>query len=222
MNNTWTSIIEVPAKALEESLNSFIIALPKAITALLILFLGWVIGKISEIIVRKILVASQVDEWIKKKRLKESLFNINLAHVGGLLVKYYIIVVFLKEASVRAGLTFLADMFDALLTAIPDIIIGASIIIVGLLFADFIRKKIKKALIPFNENVAEVTYGIIIFFAIVMALPKFGITNTSLIEDSFKYIILGVSVGISIAIGIGFGWAIKEGPAKEFFKKKKH
>ena len=53
-----------------------------------------------------------------------------------------------------------------------------------------------------------------------MALPKFGLTNTSLIEDSFKYLVLGLSLGISIAVGIGFGWAIKEGPAKEFFKKR--
>ena len=94
-------------------------------------------------------------------------------------------------------------------------------LIEGVIFADFVRRQIKKEIFPFNETIGELIYGTIIFFAIVMALPEFGLENTNLLEDSFKYIVLGISVGISLAIGIGFGWAIKEGPAKNFFKKRK-
>jgi len=220
-NETLTSIFELPAQALQESFTVALMALPKVITALLILIVGWFIAKISEIIIRKLLIASNVDEWIKKMKLKESLFNISITDAASLIVKYYIIIIFLKEAAFRAGLTFLSDMFDALITAVPEITIGAGIIIIALLFADFVKKRLKTMVVPFNESLGEVVYGIIMFFAIVMALPKFGLTNTSLLEDSFKFIVLGISLGISLAIGIGFGWAIKEGPAKNFFKKKR-
>jgi hypothetical protein len=195
--------------------------LPKIITAILVLLLGWVIAKISEIIVKKLMTASRVDEWLERMKLKESLYNLSITNSVSLIVKYYIIVVFLKEAAVRTSLTFLAKLFDGVLNAVPNLTLGAAIIIVALVFADFVRKKIKTNLMPFNDTIAEVVYGIILFFAVVMALPKFGLTNTSLLEDSFKFIVLGVSLGISLAIGIGFGWAIKEGPAKNFFKNKR-
>jgi len=218
-NDTLTQLYELPMNALQESFNTLIMSIPKVVTALLVLILGWFIAKISESIVKRLLKASKVDDWIKKMKLKESLFNLSLTDAGGLIVKYYILLIFLKEAAVRAGLNFLSEMFDAIILAVPELTVGAGIIIIGLVFADFVRKKIRKAVIPFNDTIAEVTYGIILFFALVMALPKFGLTNTSLLEDSFKFIVLGISLGISLAIGIGFGWAIKEGPAKNFFKK---
>jgi hypothetical protein len=219
-NSTLTSIVEVPAIALQESMNSIIMALPKVVTALIIILLGWLIAKISEIAIKKLLIATQVDEWLKKMKLKESLYNLSISNTLSIIVKYYIIIIFLKEASVRAGLVFLAELIGDLINAIPNIMIGISIAIIALVFADFVRKRIKESLVPFKDQIGEIVYGIIVFFAIVMALPKFGLTNTSLIEDSFKYLVLGLSLGISIAIGIGFGWAIKEGPAKEFFKKR--
>jgi len=220
-NDTLTQLYELPVNALQESFNLLLGAIPKIVTALLVLILGWFIAKLSEIIVKKLLTASKVDEWIEKKKLKKTLYGVSITDAGSLIVKYYVLIIFFKEAAYRASLIFLSDMFDTLIAAIPNITIGAGIVILGLLFADFIRKKIRKAVIPFNDTIAEVTYGIIIFFAVVMALPKFGLTNTSLLEDSFKFIVLGISLGISLAIGIGFGWAIKEGPAKQFFKKSK-
>lgn len=220
-NDTLFSIVELPARALQDATTSLLLALPRVITAVLILVLGWFIAKISEILVRKLLIASRIDEWIVKLKLRETLFNLSVSQVLSLIAKYYVIIVFMKEAAVRTGLSFLSQLFDAILTALPEVTIGAGILVIALVFADFVRKRIKNTVIPFNESLAELVYGIIMFFAIVMALPKFGLTNTSLLEDTFKYIVLGLSVGISLAIGIGFGWAIKEGPAQNFFKKKK-
>ncbi|MBD3312712.1 hypothetical protein GF352_04640 [archaeon] len=220
-NETFYSIIELPAQVLQETSTAIILGVPRIIAALLILVFGWFVAKISEFVIKKLLIASKVDDWIKKSKLKESLYNINIANTASLIVKYYILIIFLKEASVRAGLIFLSEMFDTLIKAVPELSIGAGIIILGLLFADFIRKKVSKMELPFNEGASELIYGVIMFFALVMALPKFGLTNTSLLEDSFKFIVLGISLGLSLAIGIGFGWAIKEGPAKNFFKKKK-
>ncbi len=214
------NFIELPTQVLQESINSIINALPKAITAFLILFIGWLIAKISEIIIKKLLMTSNIDLWFKKLQLDKTL-NINFSSLGGLIVKYYIMIIFFKEAASKAGLIYFAQMFDSLLTAVPQIIIGLTIIFVAVVFANFVKKKMSNALIPFNDVISEIIYGVIIFFAIVMALPKFGLTNTSLLEDSFKYIVLGFSLGISLAIGIGFGWAIKEGPARDFFKRKR-
>ena len=220
-NDTLTQIVTGPQKLFNESFSVIINSLPQVITSIIILFIGWFIAKISETIVENLLKASQVDKWLKDRKLKESLYGISITRTGSLIVKYYILIIFLKEATYRAGLIFLADMFDSLINAVPDLTIGSTIIVMALVFADILKKRIKQSVFPFNDTFSELAYGIIIFFALVMALPKFGLTNTKLIEDSFRYIVIGISLGLSIAIGIGFGWAIKEGPAKEFFKKRR-
>lgn len=218
-NQTGIPLFDLPAQVVQDSINLIAVGIPKALTAFIVLIAGWFIAKISEKIIYKLLVTAQVDEWIEKNKLKKTLFNINLSVLLSVIFKYYIILIFLKEAAVRADLLAFADLFNVILLAVPDIITGTIIMVFALILSDFLKNKIRESRFPFNETLSGVAYALVIFFALVMALPKFGFTNTSLLEDSFKYIVLGVSVGISIAIGIGFGWAIKEGPAKEFFKK---
>ncbi|HLE06624.1 MAG TPA: hypothetical protein VI790_04675, partial [Candidatus Nanoarchaeia archaeon] len=130
-DSTLTSIVEVPAIALQESINSIIMALPKVVTALVIILIGWLIAKLSEIAIRKLLVATQVDEWLKKMKLKESLYNVSISNTLSIIVKYYILIIFLKEASVRAGLVFLAELIGDLISTIPSIMIGISIVIIA-------------------------------------------------------------------------------------------
>jgi len=218
-SQTGIPIIDLPAQVIQDSINLIAVGVPKALTAFIILIAGWFIAKISEKIIYKLLTTMQVDEWIEHNKLKKTLFNINFSSLLSVVFKYYIILVFIKEAALRADLSALAELFNVFLNAIPDIVTGVIIMILALILADFLKNKVRESRFPFNETIAGIIYGLVIFFALVMALPKFGFTNTSLLEDSFKYLVLGVGVGIAIAIGIGFGWAIKEGPAKEFFKK---
>ncbi len=220
--NLTYNFFDLPAQFLNEIANTAIVAVPKIVTALLIIVLGWLIAKISEKIVYKLLYAAQIDKWVEKAKLKEPLYNIPIDVTASLIVKYYILIVFLKEAATKATLTFLADLFDGILQAVPSIILGVAIILIAMIFGNFIKKRVKKTKLPFKDVLSDVIHGVIVFFGLVMALPRLGLTNTQLIEDTFRYIVLGISVGVSLAIGIGFGWAIKEGPAKGFFSKKKN
>jgi cellobiose-specific phosphotransferase system component IIC len=219
--NLTYELLDLPTQVINEAVNASILAIPKIVAALLILLLGWLIAKLSEKIVFKLMNTWGVDKWIAKVKLKESLFNISVEKTTSIIIKYYIIVVFLKEAASRVTLQFLTDLLDGILTAIPSIILGSVIVIITLILGDFFKKKIKKSKFPFKETVSGVVYSVTLFFGMVIALPKFGLENIQLIEDSFRYIVLGLSLGFAIAIGIGFGWAIKEGPAKNFFKRKR-
>ena len=215
------NFFDLPAQFINELINTILTSIPRVVTALMIIILGWLIAKLGEKVVYKLMVTAQVDKWIKKLKLDESLFGVSVNKSASIIIKYYILIVFLKEAASKAALPFIAELLGGLLTAIPSIILGSAIIIATIIIGNFFKKKIMKSQFPFKETVSGVVYGITLFFGIIMALPKFGLDNTQLIEDSFRYIVLGISLGFAIAIGVGFGWAIKEGPAKNFFKRRK-
>ncbi len=219
--NMTYEMLDLPTQLINEIISNTIIAIPKAATALIIIILGWLIAKLTEKILYKLMHAWEVDKWVEKAKLKEPLFNISVEKTTSVIIKYYILIVFLKEAASKATLTFIAELLGGVLTAIPSIILGSVIIVITLILADFFKRHILSSTFPFKETISGVVYGITLFLGIVMALPKFGLENTALIEDSFRYLVLGISMGLAIAIGIGFGWAIKEGPAKNFFKKKR-
>ncbi len=45
--------------------------------------------------------------------------------------------------------------------------------------------------------------SVIVFFGAVIALPHFGVTNISILEDSFRILMAGVSLALAIAAGLG-------------------
>ncbi len=218
-NNSLTQVIDFPAKVFNDLFNSVIQAVPKALTALLLILIGWVLAVIAASILRKALIRAGIDDWLEKRNLKKALFNISVSEVGAIAIKWYIIIIFLREVSFRIGLEALTTLLDGIIAAIPNLIVGVGIIIGALAVASVLRDKISKEKFIFSEIVGSVIYGVIIYFAIILALPKLGFYNISVLEDTFKFFVIGVSVGVSVAIGIGFGFAIKEGPAKNFFKK---
>jgi len=55
-----------------------------------------------------------------------------------------------------------------------------------------------------TDTVAWLIQGMIIFFAVVIALPHFQIEkNVDILTDSFKIIVAGISLGLAIAMGLG-------------------
>lgn len=198
--------------------------IPKFISAAILLLISFLVSWIFEKIVRGMLERIEADKWSRKHGLEKAIFGLSITDIISRTVKWYIMILFLREVVLRLDLIELAGFFSAVILWIPSWIIGGAIIIGALMLANFLKEKIKASDMIFNDIIGGAVYVLIMYFAVVLTLPKFGITNTSLLEDVFRYVMIGISVGIAIAIGIGFGFAIKEGPAKNFFsnfKRKK-
>ena len=191
---------------------------PKLLVVIVTILTGWFIGQLVEQVVKKALIKLKLDETIKKKNLEKAIFGLSMTNLISSFMKWYIVLVFLKEAIVRIELTSLAQFFDAVLMAIPDWILGGMILIGAMILGNFFSDKIKEREFIFSEVVGGIVYFFIMYIAVVLTLPKFGFVNTALLEDVFRYLILGISIGLALALGISFGFALRE-PASEFIKK---
>ena len=195
-------------------------AIARIIIAVIVFFIGYIVALICEGIAKRILMQLKIDAWIKQRGLEKALFNISMTKAIAWVVKWYVIIVALREALIQLNLITLGNFFGAIIDAVPNWILGAIMLGIGLILAHFASEKVKEKKFAMSEFISGVLYFIIVYFAIVLALPKFGYTEVSLLADIFRYFIAGISAGIAIALGISFGFALQE-PAKRWLKKYK-
>ncbi len=187
---------------------------PNLIGAILVLIVGIPISNFVQRIISKLLTKARLDDWARKNGLEKALFHTSLTEILAVSTKWILLLIFFTQASTTLGLTTLTEFLVGFLNAIPNIIVGALIIVIALALGDLFERTIKSKAFAFSEIFGVVVYFLTVYFGIVLALPKFGITNVEILVNGFNYIIAGVSVGIAIALGLGVGLAMKDPIAK--------
>lgn len=178
---------------------------------LLFAVVGIVIGAIVYKMIKEGLDSVHVEESMAKHGLHDALGGLQLTRVLGGIFMIYIVIVFLASG-IDAVATPLGQesnrlvvMFHYLVWLYPEFVLGGLIIIIGAIVGDFLQDRMRESKSPIaSESAAWLIQGIVIFFAIVLALPHFQIKeNVDVLTDSFKIIVAGISIGLAIAMGLG-------------------
>ena len=94
---TWGEITAISLFGLWEKFINFF---PILLGAILVFLLGWIIAVVMEKVVEKMILSLRIDQAFEKmglrKKLNESGINLNIAAFFGGLVKWFLILVFLK------------------------------------------------------------------------------------------------------------------------------
>lgn len=198
--------------------DSFVVFIPTLFTVILLLLIGYIFAVILKRILARAMRGAKVDHWAKSVGLDKALFGVSITKVMSNALKWYIILLSVYQACIVLNLTGVVIFINSILIWVPSAIIGALMIVGGLAAANFFSEGIKKQEILFADMISTLVYGIILYFSIVLALPKFGFTQIDILVDSFKYFVAGVSAGIALAIGLAFGLALKD-PISDIIKK---
>ena len=182
-------------------------------TFLIFAVVGIVIGSIIYKIIKSALDSIRLEETIAKHGLHDALGGLQLSKViAGIFMVYIIIVLMgtgIDTVAANSGPEFnevrLVVMFRSLVNLYPEFVLGGLIIIAGALIGDFVETRVKKSKTSIaSDSLAWILQAMVIFFAIVLALPHFQIReNVDILTDSFKIIVAGISIGLAIAMGLG-------------------
>lgn len=171
---------------------------------ILLLLLGLTIGGVASKFIKDFSMDFGWDEKLVKYGLADALGEISITSVLAGIVKWYIVLIFvLQGVEQLKDFPVLVRYMEKLIVYIPEAVVGIIIMILSLMIADYTNDRIKQRKIDFAEALALSSKIIIVFFGLVVALPRFGIKNITIIEDSFKILVAGVALGIAIAIGLG-------------------
>ena len=194
--------------------KSFVELIPGLIGAIVVLIVGYLVAWLVGYALHKALHKAKLDQVIMNKTtLDKAMGRLELSNLIGLIVKWYVFVLFLTPAASLIKLVALSDFLILASLWIPSLIAAVLVALVGLIVADYVYAKIHEIKAKSSVVIAEVLKVIIIIFTLIISLSQLGI-DVSIAESSFLIIL----AGIMLAFAIGVGLAIKP-EVQPFIKK---
>ena len=200
-------------KALLDMLLSMLSAIPRFITAAIILIIGYVFGKMVMKLVSKAIEKSGINKFGEQLNnidiLAKNNISIKISTVLGKMVYYCIMLIFVMTAVGALDMPVLADLIQNFIIFIPNLIAAFIILLGGLLLADTLKNIVhatcKSLGMPSANIIASFVFYFIFVNVIIVALSQAKI-NTEFFGQNISIIIAG---GV-LAFSIGYGFASKD------------
>lgn len=215
---TWGEVITNSFQNLWIKVVNF---LPNLISALIVLLIGLLVAKFFSKFISRTLKYLYLDKAVDSLGIKENLakigIKIDMSKVVGIIVKWFFIIVFLVAAADILKLTQITEFLNTVLLYIPNVIIAVVILVLGIVFANFIHGMVQASVHVVQLEAGKIIAGIakwsILIFTIMAALVQLKIA-ADLVNTLFQ----GFIAMLAIAGGIAFGFGGKE-KAKEVIDK---
>jgi len=208
-NMVWWDSFYVFSSTIE-GLVSYI---PNIITAVLLLLIGWIIGKILGMVTKEILKRLKADMYFKFGR------GIEISKIFGLIVSWIIYLAFIQAAVSKEilGVPSLELFVGQILGFIPGVLEAMIIILVGYILAKYVQGQVIATKAEYSKFIGQVIFFFTIIITVALALPFVGI-DPSLINNIIVILVGSIGIGIAIALGLGLKDTVAN-LAKKYIKK---
>ena len=196
--------MQAVTQSLSDGISAILGALPALIGAILILIIGFIIAKVLQGIVTRVLQSMGFEGWMESGGIKQfferSQTNQTPLSILGKLVFWLVFFIAITMAVDTLGISAISDVLAQFIAYIPQIIAAILILVLATLLANFVAGIVRGAT---GSNIAGsvAQYGIIVFAAFA-ALTQLGIAE-GLIAPTFLILLGGVSLAAAIAFGLG-------------------
>jgi len=197
--------------------------LPSMLLAIILLFAGFIIAWIFEIVARRIMRLIYFEKIVDKVGLR-ALFEkaglkISFTRLLSGVVYWFILIVFLAAVVRVLNLHQISEFLNKLIAYLPNVIGAVIILIIGILIANLLSSIIKHSgesiKLKSAKCLSSLAKWIVLVFAIIAALVQLKIA-----QDLLKILFTGFIVMLALAGGLAFGLGGKDA-AKEIIEKLK-
>ena len=200
--------------------GSFVQTAPGLLGGLLILFFGYLLGEVLQLLIIKGLKKINFNKFLHSLNISKTLEHFDISYVIGLLLKWYVIIIFLQPAASMARMGEFTVMLLEFARWLPNFIIAIFVMILAWVAADILGSKVESTLIKERHLISWFVRSFVVLFALVVALGKVGVSS-ELMSQSFIIILSAFAFGFALAFGIGFGLASKDDAKKAIKHVKK-
>ncbi|WP_435361395.1 mechanosensitive ion channel family protein [Haloarchaeobius sp. DFWS5] len=190
--------------------------IPNIIGALIILVIGWFVGRLVGRIVATAVDKVELDQQVLKTPLGRMLGGTERAvsNAFGTLARWFVYAVTLVAATEVLAIDTLSEWVTTVASYLPAFIAGFAVIVLGFVVADFIGDAITRTRAATEESrytglFATATRLFLYFTAIVIGLDTMGLDVTILyvVAQAAAY---GLGAALAIGLGIAIGWGSKD------------
>ena len=200
--------------------NETIAWLPNLVAAIVILVIGWIIGRLLGAGVAALLDRLGIDDALAKTSVGKALErqyggegSRGIVKFFDVIVRWFIYLIAIVAAANALNLTFLTALMTVIIAYLPFIAAFVIILIVGFIvidwFADFLRHVATEQRISMMQPIITVLQAFLYFVLVILALQQLKIDLT-IIYIFITPIAWGVGLGIGAAIAIIVGFGLRD------------
>jgi len=203
----WNIVIMDSVREMLTRVGAFI---PRLIGVLLILILGWLLAKLIETAIIRLLKLVRLDTLSEKSGANNFLakggIKYTLSELIGVLVYWIMMLIVIITALNALQWTVAAELLNRVVAYIPNVIASIVILVIGMfvstVLAGVIRTATGNAGIKQSRLLGQITQVVVIIFAIVIALEQLNIGRI-IIASAVQIILAALGLGLAIAFGVG-------------------
>lgn len=200
-----SDIVQIPLLDVWTGVAMF---LPKLVAAVVVFLVGWVIaillGKVAYHVVRVLHIDNALAKVGFRQAWEKSGFKLDSAKLFYELVKWFFVVVFLMAATNILGLNEVTQFLRTVVYYLPNVIVAAIILLIGILVAKFlenlVKASVKAAGLVSGNFLGVLTKWSVFVFSLLVALSQLGVAS-----DIIRIVVVGFVAAFSLAVGLAFG-----------------
>lgn len=197
------------AEILTNLVNDAAGVIPNIVVAFVIAIVGYIISKIIAKIVKKALEKLNVDKLGDKlneiEMVSKANTEIKLSSVFSKAIYYFLLLFFMVAAAEALNMPAVSDVFKGIFNFFPKVLVALIIMIVGILFAEFIRNLLATTMKSLGISSAGMIANFVFYFLFInifiVALTQADI-ETGFLSQNISLIIGGVVAAFAIAYGL--------------------
>ena len=190
-------------------IDNIITMVPNIFTAIIIFIVGYFISKLVSRGLKKALEKLKIDQLGDKLNeidlVSKANADIKLSKIFSKAIYYFLLLFFMVASAEALNMPAVSDVFKGIFNFFPKALTALLIIILGLLFAEFMRKILETTMKSLGISSAALIANFIFYFLFVnifiLALSQAEI-NTDFLSQNLSLIIGGIVAAFAIAYGL--------------------
>lgn len=206
MDNLNVVVME-PIKIMAIKIWSYV---PAMAGAIIILVVGWLLAKLIEAIVVRVLKAVRLDIASNKAGISNVLaqgdIKVSLSELIGGIVYWLVILVVVATTLDALNLKIASELISRLVEYVPNILAAIFILIIGSFLANFIATIIRtagsNAGLKSAKLMSQIAQVILVVFTAIIAIEQLKVA-TALLVLAVNIVLIAIGLGIALAFGLG-------------------
>ena len=184
-------------------------ALPRLLAATIIVLVGWVISRIVEAVLRRLLVLARFNRLFERKGLNRALSSAALPSAAEMIARivFWLVWISFILLGVQAlGVVALQREVSDFVSLLPQFILALLIIFFGFLTANFLSRAALLAAVNANSPsprlVSSFVRFLVLLLVVTMGLERIGL-GRGVVLVAFSVSFGAIMLGLAIAFGLG-------------------
>jgi hypothetical protein len=183
---------------------------PRLLSVLIILILGWVLALFVEKVVVRFLKLARLDAISEKSGIANVLLkgdiHRTLAELIGAIIYWTFMLVVILAAINALNLNVAAELLNSVILYVPNVIAAIFILVLGIFFASVLATSVRTAASNYGisqaKGLAKTSQVIVVVFTVVEALKQLRL-DVSVFTMVIQAVVFAIALGFALAVGLG-------------------